>query len=490
MWFLPVVLLVQASQAGPDPAAVQKALTSKDCKGALSQAEQGALAAPTNPVWQRLIGDSKRCMGNNREAVLAWRRAVALGDKDPALARQVATLAATLGSLDVRLNNLDGANPPALRLVGADLKVEPYEVVAGVARFRDLPPGYPLQLQVEGRGYLPTQHPIPAQAPGVTGTAVADLDCRGVGTLRLEAWDEGYTISVRDPVTTFNDVKPGELKVTAGALTFTIAGPTGQRVTSDEVGRDETLGMDLSAFLPSQVNLVHVPAGSSISWSGGPGSFGGHLDVGWANATTDPETGVPLLPDVPLQGLSDGTWTLEVDNPWLGSFSTTFVASVGSTSPAPVPWQSAPGLPAVKSAWLKHHADLEAPVDRRPHPALAGVGFGVGAVGLATAAMGLVKAGAAMDEGDSFTSEYQAALDGGDPLAAGKLFDDRQAAWDSAVQWRQVGAVGGGLALSGVAFAVLEIRLGARHEKKSVGPWSFKDLPPHVPASVPAGGVR
>ena len=493
MLSLAVLVLLPFAVAGTSAGAIEQALAAGDCRSALSLAEQGARENLNDPKARRHVGDALRCLGQTREAVLAYRDAMSLGEKDPALARLVESLASTLASLDIRVGSMDWTSPPTFRLTGSGLEVGPYALVDGIVRFRDLPPGFPFLIRTEGPGYSPSAQAVPAQAPGITGTLDIEVKYRGFGTIRLAPWSSGYVVSLKDPVNTFTDVKAGDARVTAGEITFVIAGPTGERVATDEVGPDEILAMDLAIFLPAQVNLMEVPAGSSLTWSGPPGSFAGRLDVGWNGAVSDAKTGVPILPSVVMQGLFDGSWQYTVDNPWLGSVSGTFEAVAGIVSPVPVPWRASPGLENVQRAWNRRNAQSAAPVDRRPHTALAGVSFGLAVPGLVAVVAGLKKAGEYTATADGYGPEYEAALDAGDPLKAMRVFDDREAALDGAAVWRGAALAGAGVAVAGTALGVLEIQLGRRHSRAALPPWNFQDLPtfsPLTPSTSAEGGSR
>lgn len=497
----PVLLIALAPSVAwaqaADPQAVQKLISSGDCQGALNQAEAAARATPTAALPYRLQGDALRCLGRTRDAVLAYRKAVAMGDASPDLASLVANLSGTLSQVEVRVTNVDWSAPPTFVLKGKEGDATPYQVSDGVVRFRDLQPGYSYFVNAEGPGYALTTAPVAPPSPGATVQMDLAVNFQGFGVLRLDPWPKGYTVKVRDSVHVIEGISPGDVKVTPGEVALTISGPTGERVAIDEVGRGEVLSMDPATLLPAQVNLANIPAGSNVSWNGPSPEFAGRVEVGWDGARTDATTGC-MLQDHAIKGLAEGTYTYTLDNPWLGRFTGTFDGASGEVVTVQIPWQQAPGVPAVQQAWEQYKANPGTPVsDPGPHRGLAWASFGVAVVGLAGGGAALAGSLSATGEADDLTVSYEEKLAAGDAAGAASTFWDRHDAEIRGARNLGLAAAGGGVGIVGLAVGFLELRLARTSTTtKPAGTWDMRTLPTlnaaPKPPSAPAttGGAK
>ena len=244
---------------------VEAALRAGQCQAARSAASELTMADPAAPDGWQLAGDAARCVGDLREAVLAYRRYQSRGGAVPAVLQMVDTLAGDLGAVEVTLELAEGSATPALALQIGSLEVVPASSGEDRLRFDDLPVGEPSVLRVSGRGLKEELHELPPLAPGQLEALQIAPVWIGLGAVRVAEHEPALCRTTLVTPDTEYVAKPGALvEVTAGTTVAWVENDNGIVEVPIEVEPDSEVDLDPARHLPASLTVVGLPAGAEV----------------------------------------------------------------------------------------------------------------------------------------------------------------------------------------------------------------------------------
>ena len=325
-------------------------------------------------------------------------------------------------------------------------------------------------MRLTGPGIAPIEHAVDSLAKG-ENTLSLTPEWRGVGTLSFENAGSA-TLTVTDAAGPVAVEDPAAVVVTSGAVELTLAGDLGTVTDTVEVPPDEVVVVDLAALEPGQVSLIELPAGSTVTLVQDEKTLS--VDVPWDPSTLNEETGVPLAPTTPVQGLTTGPWNYTVAHPLLGDVKGEFFAIGGEVGAATIPWREAPELASLQAKYAAHSLALEQSRPQRG-PVLAAGGITLGVAGLA--AGGLAYGAIQYGELRRLRLLYDTQVANGDTTNAAATYALMPTASRRTILGFGVGGVG--LAATGV---MLKVTLKRRSETTAasddVQPWNPQALVP------------
>jgi hypothetical protein len=482
MHLLLLISLTTASAQEPTPVAdaVRTALSSGDCDRALVISSERVTAAPDDAEAHRLRGDAQRCLGQNRAAVLSYRRAMQLGVDDAVLEQLVGRLAKKLVQLELTAQGADWDHPPEITLHLDGATLEPISAGAQGVRFIDLPPNQPLEIRLHGPGYQPTVTSVDPQQAGAVAQRTVEVDYLGLGTLVLSPWEGDHSVTITDGHRKREGVEPGSHEVTAGNVVVTIQGQLGRAERTLGFARGQELSLDVASLLPGQVTLTQVPAGSTLRYGLTGGSDYQEIEIGWPEVTLDPEIGLPILSAYPLENLQTGSYGYELAQPSLGMIQGEFFAVGGEVSAHRIDLGSAPGFEPLRGAYASHLDQLEATRGLGKHGRRATIGAGVSSGLLAGTIVAVARGVTTQRDLATLNDLYDEALAEGRTSEANDHYTNRAKARSAATtDWITAGACA---TASSVSLGFTFSQLGkAKAQRVQLPAWDPTGLPPLQP---------
>jgi len=441
---------------GPYQDRVALALRAGQCASAQAAAAELTLADPHLSEGFRLKGDAERCSGRNREAVHAYRRYVELGGADPTVIQLMNDLAGTLGTLVVRVHLGDAAVVPLVQLEipGEEPMLARMEG-HGKFVFRDLPVATKAALLVVGRGLDPTHAEVTPLASGQT--LEMNLRPRTIGLATIELADHApglcNTLLVTPDGST--PISPGQTRtVTAGTVIAVVGNNQGAVEVELLAGPDSAQVFDPVPWLPAELTIVDVPAGSALRVYV-EGKDGALVERSFTlprgRGAIDALTGVRLAPPTPVPSLLGGLGGVFVTHDRLGEGSINVALQAGSPNATTFQWRAMAGVGGVEAEFQAWGRARDAIRRRTGGTVGAGLGLAIG-----SAAASGVLWGLAVQRGRDGDAARQAAIDAqdacADPQACPELANQaaiRDRAYADETRFVIGGAVTAGTALLG-----------------------------------------
>ncbi len=360
---------------------VETAIKAGKCELAFAEAEELRAARPDLSLSHWLVGNSHRCAGRHRQAVLALRRWAELGGNDPAGLTLLRAMADQLSVLVVKVEGTGAVVPRVLvHLQGETLEAK--DRGEGFV-FLDLPPESAPTIRVEGRGLatleqavdplLPARRREVSVTPEYIGLAKLQLlDARAAdirvsiehgGEAHLVGWGETHT-------------------VTAGDVVVTVSSPFGTVAVPQTLSPDSVHQFDATPWWPARATLVGLPSGSSVriyveAPDGQP--LERELTLPATGGTIDPITGVSIAPEQHVDSLIGGSGGIFVEHPVLGEGTKELTLLPNSDLNATTfPWQTLEGIDEVRGRYELHQATRKKLVAKRDGGIAAGLAIAIG----------------------------------------------------------------------------------------------------------------
>ena len=460
---LPALLLLPVTSLadGLDP--IRTGLDAGRCEEALTAARGRVQAEPDGPAWA-LLGEAAACMGRDREAALAWRRARALGHDDPLVDLKLRRLEERLALLVLIVPASADADPPRVQVLLDDEQLQAEPDATGAAVLHTLTAGAALSVVISGPGYAREEIDLPPLLEGERRTVPVEPTFVGFGRLRFVGPPiEGCALVALVPEAAV-PYQPGlELQVAAGSVQIQATGMLGRREVEVEVPRDGVVEVDPATCCSAGLIVSRAPAGAVLRLRGAHESDDRVVPLPDPRDSLDADTGIWLAGPLTLDSLAPGLSRLVVEHEILGSHTLGLGLSGGSSLRLDLDPGAMSRAPVVSQAFQRHRRGIE-------------VRFGISlAVSLvASAALGLVS-GALWQRADSV--ERSAQQHKADAIADDAL-GDRQGtlsgfyAWESShVEGRQLvagAAITAGMAVVASGFAVaVSVDFGRRRSSWS-----------------------
>lgn len=456
-----LLLLVPFAYA-VDTEAIAEALRVRDCGRAITLAEGWTEEAPRDAAAWRRLGDAHRCARLPGDAVRDYRRAIALGDRDPELPKLIEIQSRGLGTVTLELGGLPPGVTPVPRLkVGTSSWAQDeggFDLI-----WTAVPVGAPMVLSVVAPGLEPVDVSLPPLADTETRPVRVRMKARAAATVRVTGWDApGLRVSlVQDgqDVMVTND----EVSAFVGPAVVRIASKFGDAEVPVVLGGGQVPSVDVGDHVPGQVALDNLPVGSSVR-------FDGRVIAPAPNpepALFDDRLGIEVKSER-FPGVPGGRHALEIVHPLLGAQTVAVDVLGGRSAPVKVALDAFPRtaeLVGWRDAWREADASI-----RRPSGKViaAGVGFFVAAGGAVGGAV--VWSGQTAELADT-RGDYQALVEAGDAEGArtvyGAIGDARRGR--RAPMVAAVGAAGLGAAALG-AGVVWQVQFGKTHPRPTWDP--------------------
>ena len=352
---LALLLLPSPGRAAPDP--IRELLEADRCDEALPLARARAEATP-DAASLTLLGEAALCVGRDREAAVAWRRAAAQGGVDPLLELRLQRLEARLASLVVQVSVPRAPPPPEVRVFLGDELLTPVPDPSGKAVLDTLTPGTRLSLRVGGPGYSQELIDLSPLQEGEQRVVEVELNFLGFGLLRFgDPPPPGCEIVAELPTGDAPYEAGTALDVAAGPIRLRATGALGAREVEVEVPRDGVAVVDPAACCPAGLALRSVPSGSVLRL----GAAGERVVTASQPASSlDPETGVPLSPPVFVGSLDPGRLSLQVEHDLLGTWPVEVELEGGRELTLDLEPGQMPGATVVRRAFRRHRRAVEA----------------------------------------------------------------------------------------------------------------------------------
>ena len=310
-----------------------------------------------------LLGEAAVCLGRDREAALAWRRALDGGVDHPLLELKLERLEARLASLVLEVAVPAEPPPPEVAVFLGDELLIPALDGSGTAVLDSLTAGTRLSVRVGGPGYTRDLVDLPPLLEGERRVVRVALTFVGFGELRFgDPPLEGCSVVVLLPE---GDVpyQPGTgLSVAAGPVSVRATGALGRREVEVEVPRDGVVEVDPAHACPAGLALHDVPAGAvlRLGLDEGGGEPAQVVSVPESPVGLDPNTGIRLASPLTIGSLEPGRLRLEVEHEVLGSRLIDVVLSGGSELRLELEPHRMPRAPQIQRAFRRHRRTLEA----------------------------------------------------------------------------------------------------------------------------------
>jgi hypothetical protein len=455
-----VLVALLLLSAGPAQAADPQALVEA---GRCAEAVQ---AAGDDPSQARALGDAHRCLGNPRDALLAYQRWLAAQGPDPAVATLIDGLRSQLATVRVRVE-LQRPAPVDVTILlppGESVAAEPLGGAEWVAR--DLPVGTPVDVHVAGPGVEPTSGRTSVLRAGDEASVALRPAWRGIGSVRLsealpagiEAWVQGRD----DPIPAGQAVP-----VTAGGAVVQLQGPHGAVDVPVQVGVDQIVSVDPRPWTPTGLAVADAPAGATLRFflEGVEPPLDRSVAVPPDAGSVDPARGVRVVDAFAVDGLVGGPGSLVIEHDRLGVAAVELLLEPGAANAVTVPVDELPGLPALQARWTEWKDGRVALARKRNTPVFVSLGV----AGAATVLSGIAW-GVAGSSGKQVADARAAALAGTPHPTGGDWYADHQAAAASERAW--TGIAVGAAGLGSVGFVVSGVFGGqAQRAMASYGDW-------------------
>ena len=396
---------------GPYRERVRAALQAGQCANAQAAAGELTLADPHLSEGFQLKGDAERCSGRNREAVLAYRKYAEFGGKEPTVLQLTDDLAGTLGTLVVLVSSgsgkavpfvqlhLPGEEPMDARMEGGDRFV-----------FRDLPVATKASLFVAGRGLESVDTVVPPLTSGQNLELSVSPKYIGLATVELSDHDPKLCNTLLVTPEGGTPISPGQSRsVTAGKVTAVVSNAQGDVEVALNAPADSTLRFDPVPWLPAELTIVDVPAGSELRVfvEGKGGAMAEQtLALPPGRGSVDAVTGVRLAPPTRVPSLLGGVGGVFVTHGRLGEGSANVALQAGSPNATTFQWRGMAGVGSVEAeyqTWQQGRAQIQ----KRNG---ASIGVGLGLLAGSAAASGVFWA-LAVKRGQDGDAYRQAAID-------------------------------------------------------------------------------
>ena len=333
---------------------VAEALAAERCRAARSAAGELVSLLPEDPGAWALAGDAARCSDATREAVLAYRKHVALGGADPAVGRHLDELAGKLGSVLVLVTKPDDVASLTLLLDTGEEFIEG-EAVSGGFQFVDIAPERPLVLNVVGTGVKAEEVKVkPLRSAEKRQLAVTPIVV-GFGTVSILPYKiDHIQASISGPEGVVA-ARPGAMmELTVGSYTARVESQNGMVAIPLEITRGGLQTFDANEHEPSAITVGGLPAGALVRvFVEGVGGAVAEQQfrVPLADAVLDKLTGVLVAPPQKVRNLRPGRGGLFVEHPSLGEGSAEFVLTSGGQQVTEFDWRALPGVGKVTTAF-------------------------------------------------------------------------------------------------------------------------------------------
>lgn len=300
---------------------ITAALEQGRSQAAWSAAQEMARAAPESVESWELAGTAANSAGRKLDSLRAYRRYQALGGDDPRISQVADLLSAEFGTIEVNLmGRLAGFSPRVTLTVGGDEFRSPLDGPSHT--FRDLPPGEPATLRVDGRGLMTASKTVDAPGPGASVLLDLPVDSIGFGTLVFSDWPgEELDVQVHNEGEWAPAAPASRQEVTAGTTTLRVTGLYGHVDADLGLFEGQDLAVDPRAYWPSLLTLSGLPAGSEVRiFIEGPNGLTLELlrAISRRNAQPDPATGIPVAPPQRFRSLPGGRVGVFITHPRWG----------------------------------------------------------------------------------------------------------------------------------------------------------------------------
>ncbi|MCP4810339.1 MAG: hypothetical protein GY913_04740 [Proteobacteria bacterium] len=432
---------------------VQDALAKGDCQLATEVAGRWIALSPDDAAAWRAQGDSARCSGDSRAALVSYRKALSL-KPDAGLEALIGSLASDLSSVQVSLTGADAEIAPLVTALYGDTTIE-----SANGLLRDLPQNTDITVTIGGPGYNPVSQKVTTPAAGVLDELTVPVTFLGWSTLTVGEIGEGVTVLLDDA-----ELAAGEQQVLAGSHTLVVTGETGRREDTLSLDADGSHAIEPMQLLPASVTLLGIPEGTTLTFPEGE-----PVTVARGEGELDETLGIRVVQSVAIEGLDQGEHTYTFTHPIFGTVEGRFFAVAGQVSAEPVPWRALETVDALAQEYAAHTAE-QGGVGTAGWIALGGSAAAVAGGGLA--GLSFSKLGLPLAAQDEAQTRYDAMV------AAGRESDANDAYLDLAVANAAVrryvvrGSIAGGVGALGIAATTYTIRTIRKSKNATAwNPW-------------------
>ena len=419
------------------------------CDEALVPAKDFVKASPRDPRAHVALGDVHRCAVRLRQAGLAYRKAVDLGSREPALLAQIEDLEAKLATLVVKMRSATSAVPQVVVMLG-DLAAAPTSFDRGVARFELMPTATPLEVRIDGRGFEPLALPVPALMASEIRRMEAALSFLGVGTVSVASWPRGIDrveiMEGREAIL----VQPGEVvQLGVGRTVARVTNRSGAVEVPLVIARSREIVFEPGRWIPAALEVSGLPTGATVEVG-----LGEHSELTVIHAVPrgggalDQQTGALIAPPQAIEGLVAGRTTLRVKHPSLGVGAQAVSLAPAQANEVTFDQAQLPGTADLVARWTAHGS--KAGGGRVNVPAL-----GSAIAGGVALALGGVFAGLSADSASQQRALYDSYVltTGGGADAVG-LFNQYQLQRRTTQDRATAAGIFGGIGVIGIGVAI------------------------------------